>query len=95
MATAVLFVPADEPDLWACYDPAARSNDTNAVFDALSVATGRGHALRPGVRSVSVRTQGVRVEISPYMDEAELADIRRDLAASPGVVSVREGRSCS
>jgi len=55
---------------------------------------GPDHELQPGVRSISVRMEGVRVEISPYVDEAGLADIRRDMATSPGVVSVREGKPC-
>ncbi|HWC11317.1 MAG TPA: hypothetical protein VG455_08855 [Acidimicrobiales bacterium] len=94
VAGAALVVPPDVPDLWACYDPARASPDTNAVFDELSQTTARGRRLRRGVASVSVRSQGVRVEIDPYVEDGELADIRGRLARAPGVTAVKSGAPC-
>ena len=94
VAAAVSVVPPDQPPLWACYPPGSASADTNAVFAALSRTAGRGRDLLPGVDGISVRAEGVRVDIDPYVGDNELEDIRRLMAGSPGVSEVRSGAPC-
>ncbi len=90
---AVLVVPSEQPSLWACYPPGGGS-DTNAVFNALSRTTSLGREHLPGIDGISRRMEGVRVDIDPYAGGRDVDQIRRLMAAAPGVPEVRRGAPC-
>lgn len=94
IAAAVLVVPPDQPSLWACYPSGLSRPDTNALFDALSTTTSRGRERLPQVAGISVRAEGVQVGVDSYASADDVKDLRRRMAAAPGVSEVRRGTPC-